>query len=280
MRLIDWILNLACLLLWFNWRSVRFAALEKSSPVSLAATLKKAGPRRGAPWAALVSLLAILGVRSLFYWNVGSALNWTPTVELGVISLPFRSDYLGRMLLYSGLSFGIFLAVVYAWLLLISSINRKVPNDEPAQKLVRWHLGWLERWPVWLKLVLPMLFTTFLWGLANPGLVQMGIVPAPVSRGHLWQQALLLGINSFLSWKLLVIGICALYLINSYVYLGNSYLWTYLNLTGANLLSPFRRLPLCVGKVDFSPVLAIGLVLLVTHEASRFLPRIFQRLPL
>src|ERR1019366_4714681 len=112
----------------------------------------------------------------------------------------------------SWLSFALVLAGLYGWVLLISIVNRKVPNDEPAQKLVRWHLRWVERWPVWLKFMIPMILTTLLWGLANPGLVELGIVPAPLSRSHLWQQALLLGLNSFLIWKLLIVAVCVLYL--------------------------------------------------------------------
>jgi uncharacterized protein YggT (Ycf19 family) len=279
MALIDWLLNIACVLLWLHWRSLYMRPLEPTTPVSLLATLKQAGPRRRGAWVALLSLAGILVIRSFFYWNVGSAVNWTPSLELGVVSLPFRSDYLQRMLVYSGLSFGCLLAGVYAWLLLISIINRKLPKDEPAQRLVRWQLGWVECWPAWAKFLLPLAFTGLVWGMGNPSLVRMGIVPAPVSRGHLWQQALLLGVNSFLSWKLLIVLICGLYLINSYVYLGNSYFWTYVNVTGANLLSPLRRLPLRFGKVDLSPVLLMIVVLAVGYWAARWLPVIFQRLP-
>jgi uncharacterized protein YggT (Ycf19 family) len=279
MGFIDSILNLVCALLWFNWRSLRYAALQKSSPVSLAATLKKAGPRQRARWIPLFSLFALLGARGLFYWNVGSALNWTPSLALGVISLPFRSDYLGRMLLFSFLSFALVLALLYAWLLLISIINRDLPTDEPVQKLVRWHLGWVESWPFWLKLLLPLILTALIWGLANASLVRLGMVPAPLSRLHLWQQALLLGLNSLLGWKWLLVAICALYLVNNYVYLGNSYFWTYVNLTGANLLVPVRRLPLRIGKADFSPVLAMAVVLALADWTTRWLSAIFQRLP-
>ncbi len=280
MALIDSILNLACLLLWFNWRSLRLAAPEKSPLMSLASTLRKAGPQRRGRWVPLASLTAILGVRGVFYWNVGSALNWTPKLELGVISLPFRSNDVGRMLWFSGLSFLQVLAVFYAWLLLLSVINAKLPNDEPGQRLVRWHLGWVERWPSWLKFMLPMIVTAMVWGLANPSLVQWGMVPAPLSRSHLWQQALLLGLTSFLSWKLLLVAICGLYLVNSYVHLGESYFWTFVNLTGSNLLGPLRRWPLCIGKVDLSPVLAMVVVFGVAHWAGRWLPAMFQRLPL
>jgi uncharacterized protein YggT (Ycf19 family) len=41
-----------------------------------------------------------------------------------------------------------------------------------------------------------------------------------------------------------------------------------------------RRFPVCIGKLDFSPILAIILVLVVTRYATLWLPRLFQRLPL
>ena len=278
MGLIDVILNFACVLLWLNWSSVHLAS-RRPSPVSLAATLKKADPRRAERWGSLFVLAAVLSIRSLFYWNVGSASNWTPSLELGVISLPFRSDYLWRMVLFSFLSFGLLLGGLYSWLLLISVINRKVTNDDPFQKLVRVHLGWVEHWPTAVKLFLPMIVTAVLWGFGSPALVQMGIVPTPTSSTHVWQQALVLGAASFLVWRLLVLFLCILYMLNSYVYLGKSHLWQYVDTTGANLLAPLRQLPMRIGKLDLAPILAIVVVLLVTHWAARGLPAVFQRLP-
>jgi uncharacterized protein YggT (Ycf19 family) len=280
MAVIDSILNLACVLLWLNSRSIQLAASEKPTALSLASTLKKAGPRQGAGWVSLGVLVAVLGLRSLFYWNVGSAMNWTPSLHLGVVSLPFRSDYLARLFLFSFLSFALLLALVYAWLLLFSIVNRRLPNEEPFQRFVRVQLGAMDRWPVGLRLMLPMLFTTLVWGLASPGLVQLGILPAPLSAGHRWQQALVLGLASFLSWKILIVALCLFYMINSYVYVGNSALWSYLNKTGSNLLRPLRQFPLCIGKLDFAPLVAIGLVLGLTHGAAQWLPWAFQRLPL
>ena len=280
MGLIDSILNLVCLLLWLNWRSLHIATPESRPAFSLAATLRKAEPRRASRWASLAFLLALLGARGIFYWNVGTALNWTPSLRLGLVSLPFRSDYLGRILLFSVLSFALVLGLLYAWLFLVSVINRRVPHDEQIQRLVRMQLGWTQRWPPWLKLVTPLLVTALLWGVASPSLVKLGILPAPASPAHVWQQAFLLGLASLLSWKFLLIGVCVLYVINSYVYLGHSAFWNYVNVTGANLLRPIRRLPVSLGKIDLAPVLAIVLILLVTHWAEQWLPRLFRRLPL
>jgi uncharacterized protein YggT (Ycf19 family) len=280
MGLLDSILNLVGAYLWFNWRSLRSLDREKSAPMSLAATVKRAAPRPGGRWIPLLSLAGLLGLRAVFYWNVGSALNWTPTLELTVVSLPFRSDYLARMLLFSMLSLGLVIMALYAWLLLLSVINHKLAIQEPVQRIVRIHLGPVERWPAVVKLLLPAVASGLLWKIGSPGLVRLGILPHPLSATQVWEQAALIGLTSVLVWKLLILSVCLLYLVNSYIYLGNSYFWKYVNATGANLLSPLRRLPVCIGKVDLSPVLVILLVLALTHVANRWLPWLFAHLPL
>jgi hypothetical protein len=279
MGLIDVILNVVCVLLWINWRSLGLAATSRSSALTLISTLKKAEPARAKRWLPLLLIPTLLVIRAFFYWDVGSALNWVPNLELGVVSLSFRSDYFGRILLFSFLSFSVVWVGFYAWLLLMSLINRNVPTDEPFQRLVRLHLGWMERWPVTLRLLLPMLFSGAAWGLGCPFLVHLGLVPSPVSASHIWQQAFLVGLSSYLAWKLLLLLLCLLYLVNSYVYLGNSSFWQFINLTGANLLRPLRRF-VCVGKVDLSPVLGILVVLLAAHWAGFWLPYLYQQLPL
>jgi len=279
MGLVDWILNLTAVLLWFNWRSQQLFARFRSSPLSLVSTLKKPELPWASRWLPLAGLLTLLVVRSLFYWNVGAVAHWTPSLQLGIISLPFRSDQLPRMLLFSFLGFGLVLAGVYAWLLLISVINRRVPSDEPVQRWVRLHLGWVERFPAVIKLLLPLTLAALCWGLGNPLLVTLGILPPPSSKGHLWEQAVVLGLSSILAWKLLVLGLCLLYLINSYIYFGDSLFWRFIHITGANLLHPLRRLPLNIGKVDLTPLLVVVLVLVLAHWVGLWLPRLYQRLP-
>src|SRR4029434_3648575 len=100
MDVIDWILNLACVLLWLNWRSIRFTTVPQSIGVSLAGTLRRAEPIRAPRWSSLAALLAILFIRSLFYFQIGSAVNWTPTLELGAVALPFPSDHFQHSALF------------------------------------------------------------------------------------------------------------------------------------------------------------------------------------
>jgi uncharacterized protein YggT (Ycf19 family) len=281
MDIFNLLLNIAGLLLWLNWRSLHLApAPERAPAISLVSTLRKAEqPGRAARWASLAGLVLLLVTRSVLYWHIGSAVNWTPRLELGAINLHFRSDYFLRMLSFSFLSFAVILGGFYAWLLLVSFLNRRVSGDDPFQRLVRLHLGTVERWPSTLKLLLPMILVALLWGLASPVLVELGVAPNPSSAWHRWQQALLLGITSLLLWKFLLLGLCSLYLINCYVYLGRSSFWSFVQTTGSNLLWPLRRFPICVGKLDLSPLVAIALVLLLANWVADWLPRVYQQLP-
>ena len=96
---IDFILNVAGLLLWLNWRSMGFAPVPASAKNPLLRTLKRPEVRRGKRWFYLIGLGALLLFRPVIYRHVGSALDWTPHLQLNVLSLPFRSDLPDRMLL-------------------------------------------------------------------------------------------------------------------------------------------------------------------------------------
>src|SRR5436305_2141411 len=89
MAVIDFILNIASLLLWLNWRSLKFDPLATTSAASLAGTLKRAAPRRVKRWHFAAALAAVLFFRAWLYWQIGSAVNWTPSLPLGAIALSF-----------------------------------------------------------------------------------------------------------------------------------------------------------------------------------------------
>jgi uncharacterized protein YggT (Ycf19 family) len=275
MSWIDFILNLVCVLLWLNWRAVRLTAPTPAPVLSLAASLKRAEPRSAKRWLYLCGLAVLLGVRGLFYWQVGSALHWTPTLRLGAIAPPFRSDYPGRMQLYSALSFLVALGVFYLWLLLLSIVNRDLPEADPIQRLLRLQLGRANRWPWWVQLALPGLVVALSWLGLNGLFVRLGLVAA-VPPGALWQQAVILGGASYLAWKYFLIGLLAIHLVNSYVYIGPAPIWNYVSLTGARLLRPLRPLPLRFGKVDLAPVVAVALVWGIAAYADRGLTHLYQ----
>ncbi len=275
----DFILNLVGLWLWLNWRALGFSATATAPGVSLLRTLRRAEPAPPKRWGYLVALAVLLLFRTVIYRQVGAAIHWTPHVHLGILSLPFRSDSPGRMLLFSLFSFGLLLGLCYLWLLALSVVNWRLPDGDALQRLVRLQLGWVERLPVLVRLLLPPLFAALLWFGSNPLLVRLGIVPPAVSTWHTVQQGLVMGLATFPAWKYLLLAILLMYLVNNYVFLGNSPVWLFVQATGQNLLAVVRWLPLRLGRVDFTPLLGIILVILATDFGTRWLTELYRRLP-
>jgi len=277
MGIVNFILNLAGLLLWLNWRSLRFDPLGRRKPATLIGTLRRAEPRRLRHWHLLAAIGALLFVRAVFYWQLGlvSRPVWAGTLDLGIITPSFLSNSLSHMCLFSIFSFGLMLAVVYLWLVLLSILA----GPEPMHSLVRMQLGVTDRWPRRLKLFLPLAATALLWWLASWLLEWCGIIPPPVSVAHRIEQSLLIGLGSYLVWKFLIGALLVLQLLNSYVYFGKHPFWNYVNATARTLLLPLRRVPLRAGRVDFAPVLGMALVFLLAGLAERVLGSVYSRLP-
>ena len=131
-----------------------------------------------------------------------------------------------------------------------------------------------------MKLLLPLWAGTLLWVCLQYLLVTVGLIPAPRSALHLWEQAMLMGLGSYLSWKFLLVGLLLLHLLNSYVYLGNGPFWHYVNHNARQLLRVLAWLPLHAGKVDFAPVGGIALVFGLAELGAWGLKRLFEILPL
>jgi uncharacterized protein YggT (Ycf19 family) len=270
MFLIDFILNLAALLLWFNWRAARLDPLAAATPSTLAGTLRRAGKTRRSRWHLPVAIAGLILARALFYWLIGGAstIGWTGTLDVGVISVPFRSDMFWRMLLYSVLSFGVVLTVFFIWLLLLSSLKPVTAEVDSLRGLLRSQLGRVDRWPWGIKLLLPLLVGTGGWWLVSWPLTYGGILPQPGSVLQRSEQALLVGLGSYLAGKILIGGGLALSFVSSYVYFGRHPFWQQLDEISRRLLAPLRRLPVRVGKVDFAPLLGIVLVFLLAQVAE------------
>lgn len=279
MNRVDFLLNLAGLLLWIEWRAVRFTA-PAGTAGAMSGVLKHAAARRTRRWFYLAALVGLLVIRCGFYWRVGSQLDWVPSLDLGAVTLPFNSVSLSRMGLYSALSFGVVLAVFHLWLLLLSMVNQGVPDTDPWQRLVRQNLGWVESWPLPLKLVAPVLLVGAFWWVAHPSLARLGMTATPGSVGHLAQQSVLVGLGTALAWKYLVTGVLFLSVLNTYLYLGSWNFWAFVQVTSRNLVRPLQFLPLRFGRVDFVPVVGLGLAWLVFSYGEIGLNLLFGRLPL
>jgi uncharacterized protein YggT (Ycf19 family) len=270
MTLIDFILNLAALMLWLTWRARRFDPMIRTTPVTLIGTLKRTEARGLLSWQLGAALVLLLAGRALFYWMIGAPVDWTAKVDLGLISIAFRSDQFRLDLFYSVISFVRVLIVFYFWLIVLALLNRGVLEPDPLQKLVRLHLGRAAHWPWPIQLLLPLLMVAVLWMLSSPLLAQLGLINRVQSFARLSYQGLLVGFGLFLSLKYLLLVLLLLYLVTSYVFFGNSPLWDFVSTTARNLLKPLRALPLRFARLDLTPIVGAVLVLV----ALQWLPNL------
>jgi uncharacterized protein YggT (Ycf19 family) len=264
MSLIDFILNLAGLLLWLNWRAIRLDPLTRATPATLAGTLRRAEPMRLKRWHFLALLAALVFFRAVFYWQLSPAVNWTPKLDLGAVALAFGANSFAQKLLFSILSFMRVLLVFYFWLLTLALINHQTPSD-PVHKALLLQLGRVTRWPWIFQALTPLILVAALWALFHPLLSYLGIINPARTNLHLLEQALLVGAGTYLSLKFLLPGFLFLHLIASYVYLGASPFWDFISATGRNLLKPLSKIPLRAGKFDFAPLVEMLLILGLLH---------------
>jgi uncharacterized protein YggT (Ycf19 family) len=261
MDAIDFLLNLAGLLLCMSWRSVRLDPLARSAPVTLIGTLKRTELRRLSGWQLAVALSGILGLRSLVYWLVGAPAEWTPKLNLELIILPFRIDVFTTALVFSCLSFLRIVVVFYFWMLMLTMINRASAEPDAIQRVMRLQLGKASQWPWPVQILVPFAIVMLLWLGFYPVLISLNVLSASKSLTHTLEQGLLVGLSLFISLKYLLPPLLLLHLIASYVYLGNSAFWDFVAATALRLTGPLRRLPVRFAKLDFSPILGAVLIL-------------------
>ncbi len=266
--LVDFILNVAGLLLWLSWRSVRLDPFHRGIPATLAGTVRRAEPTRIKRWHFLLALGVLLLVRAFFYGQIGPAVNWAPKLDLTVVTPAFpltkRVLFLSA-LLYSVLSFVRVLVIFYFWLLALAIINRRVTSPDSLQKLLLVQLGRIARWPLFLQLILPIIGCLALWAICHPLLVHVSAITVARSKTLLLEQGLVLGLCLYLSLKLLLIVFLGAYIVITYVYFGSNPVWEFITVTARNILSPLNRLPLRIGRMDLVPVLVIVLIVVVFY---------------
>ena len=273
--MVDFILNLAGLLLWLNWRAAKADPLGKSKPATLIGTLRRAEPANARRWHLPAVLGGLLLLRALFYWQIGSAAGWVGKLDLGVTAIFFRSNVFGQMLLFSIFSFARMFGIVYLWLVLLSILD----GPMPTHRLVKMQLGEIDGWPRWMKFLLPLAVIALVWGLASWPFAWLHPRPA-MSVAHRIEESLVIALGGYLVWKFLIAALLALHLLNSYIYFGKNPFWNYVNATAKQLLRPLDKIPLRAGKADFAPVAGIALVFLLAGLAGRALVSLYGRLSL
>ncbi|HMC27025.1 MAG TPA: hypothetical protein VKM56_04430 [Verrucomicrobiae bacterium] len=277
MKWLDWVLNVAALLLWLNWRMYRQTITAARRERSLLVPLKTPPLSALRTWLSLLAIPVLLIVRAAVYRQLGSAINWTAQLNLQVIVLPFHSQFGPRMLLYSVLSFGWFLSKFYIWLIIISVLNQNDLEPGALLKYVRLQLGAVERWPVALKLALPVVTIVIAWLVVSAALQKMGIVPTSASILRVAEQGMLIGVAAYLSATYLLAVLLFLHLLNSYVYLGEWSIWRLASSTSQQLVKPFFGLR--IGRFDLAALVGLILIIAIAEVAGRMLPELYQRLP-
>jgi len=282
MNLIDFILNIAGLLLWLNWRAIHLTQIDRPG-ATLVGTLRNATPPRSR-WLYFWVLVALLFIRGFMYYQIAPALPWHPKLPLGPATLTFRSDiafhFFGGifsflntlfpiyMLLYSFLSFGITLGTFYLCLIALSCLNGNLPENDPYQRFVQLHLGVLEIFPWFVRIITPFLGVLLFWYCLTPILLKFQMMHK-VSFMHELGQGILISLAFYSQLGYLIIGILGVYVLNTYIYFGDFTLLNFIQATGNNLLRPLRQrwLPMTFGKVDLAAPIAIVIVV----EASVWL---------
>ncbi|HEY1171727.1 MAG TPA: hypothetical protein VGH19_10175 [Verrucomicrobiae bacterium] len=269
MDLIHFILNAAAMLLWLSWRSYRFVPANDFRGGTLLSTLKKTERGQFNRKTLLTSLITLLGLRAIFYWHIGSGVDWAPRMDFIVLSIPFRCDYFDRMLLYSVLSFFAWVGVFYLWLITLQIINDRGADANPWHAIVKRHLGWLAVLPAWMRVLIPAVIAYVAWLILSKYFGYLRILPDARNATAWLTQGLVVSLSIYLLIKLLVYAVMALYILNSFVYLGNHAFLAYMNTTAQRMLKIVRWLPLRAGKFDFAPFLMIGLVFLLDFLLQR-----------
>jgi uncharacterized protein YggT (Ycf19 family) len=280
MGYVDFILNLAGLLLWIKWRSLPFDPIHKRTPATLVGTLRRAAPSHFRRWHLLAGICLLLVLRAVFYWQIGSASTpaWVGKLDLKATVLPFVSNSFGRMILFSAFSFGLTLGFFYLWLLLLSILAGQTTKEQPIHRLVRMQLDGIDGWPCWAKIILPLAITALVWGLASWPFAWLH-PKQTMSAAHRIEESLVIGLGSYLAWKFIAVALLVLHLLNTYIYFGKHPFWNYVNATAQNLITPLRKIPLRAGKVDFAPVVGIAIIFFATELAERGLVWLYARLP-
>ena len=250
----DWlhcILNLAGLLLWITWRA---GTMPRPKPRnSFAGPTLSPGPISKHSWIYLAALIALLGLRAVFYHQFGPGLDWIPSLNLLNESPHFRSDLFPRILAYSVVSFARWLVAGYCCLALLTAVLPQTKSSSSWREFLKAQFGWLGSWPSavhWLAAIglaigvhlgeAEWMKAVGVWGETTDRLRQIPALVALDLRATLY----------------LIMTLLALYLLNSYVYFGEQPFLKTVNESGKRLLKPLRILPLEMGKIDLAPFIA------------------------
>jgi len=280
MKWLDWMVNLAGLLLWLGWRGFGALPVSARPALTLASNLKPAGRGAGRSRWALPALAILLLARALLHHEFpaqfAEAAVWAP----GAVSVTFRSDLFGRMLAFSFLSWFEVLLLAYVGFAVFAGLRRADPEPDPLTRSLRAELGWLARWPVPLAPLPFLLLAAALWMAIAGWLAEASLLPPLVSTLHRVQQSAVVAVGLLPALKWPLVAACLLRFLLDHVIVGTSPFWDYAHEAGGRLSRWLRWLPLRFGTLDLAPILAAAVFWAAAYFLEGAVPRLFQRLPL
>ena len=257
MEFINLLLNLLAWWLWAGAFVFPRYAVRSSQPLTLLSTLRSESPQGFGRYVLLVALLGLIGLRAVAYWNFAPPGSALPQLDFGIVSVSFRTDSLAQMGCYSVASFAVFLYVYYLCVFGLSLTCRQRTRVDSIENLVNQQLNRAAYWHPGIKLAAGTGGGVLIWIIFGAIMVRLGALPGDWSFGTLLLQSPIMAASLWLFFVIVVLGVIAFHLLHSYVYLGEQALWKFIDECAKFYLSPFRSLPLLVGRFDFSPILGI-----------------------
>lgn len=267
---------------WFLWAGAfvfpRYA-VRSSQPLTLLSTLRQESTPTYGRFFLLGGLVLLLGLRALAYWNFIPEGAPKPAVEFGLVSVSYLSERLVHMLIYSFSSFVIFLYGYYVLVFGLSITCRQRTRVNSIENLINQQLGSAAYWHPGLKVLALGCTGAGLWigfGLLS---LQIGVLPEEWTLGVLFMQSPIVAASFWTLYLVAIMAVIGLYLLNSYVYLGEKVVWKFIDETAKFYLSGLRQLPLVFGRIDLAPMLGLLLYWLLYRILEAGLQAVFERLP-
>jgi len=211
---VDFILNLAGLLLWINWRAARLT-IEQAETCDAHRHIAPAPRRHDFDIGTCLRHRRAAGFARavLLADRLGCGLGWK--LDLGVTTIFFRSNLFGEILLFS-VSVCANARNFYLWLLLLSILS----GPQTIHRLVKIQLGEIDGWRRWIEIYFASGGDWHCFGGWQAGRSHGCIQNQRSAAAQRIEEALVIGFSSYLVWKFSLAHCSRYTCLNSYIYFG------------------------------------------------------------
>ncbi len=275
MQIIDFILNLAAWILWVNgWIQLHNKA-DIQRPLTLLGTLVGPTRRMSRAWLYFGGFAVLIFLKTILLHYLGAPIETTMVVKFLLLMVYFKTGTLVSMFWMAFASFMKFALIAYIWVWFLARMSR----EDTAENIVSGlnaSLGFLQNRHWVLQMVALVLFGMAGWIFLGIVFGWLGVLPPIKSVSFLVWQSLCISLCAWLALYYLVNVLMILYLIHSYIHLGNWEGWDWLDGVSEKLMSPLSPLPLQWARIDFTPVFLLLLNWLLYEAGTRLVLKVFQ----